>query len=41
MFVGNKCVFHGKELEYVLKNLQPHTSYTFRLRACTEGDDRY
>lgn len=35
--INNEEVYHGKKLSIQVSNLQPHTSYTLILTACTNG----
>ena len=39
IFLDTKCVYTGKIPECEVVGLQPSTTYTFKVRAYTEGDE--
>jgi len=39
VFLGSHLVYSGPEVCFTASNLKPHTQYSFKLRACTEGDE--
>ncbi|CAH1785419.1 unnamed protein product [Owenia fusiformis] len=39
IYDGNRAVYQGKELSHTFTNLAPYTTFNFRLRASTTGDD--
>ena len=36
LYMGNKGIYYGTDMSYVVSNLKPYTLYTFHVRACTK-----
>lgn len=39
VLLGNKIVYSGRSLQHEVTGLQSNMQYTFKVRACTEGDE--
>lgn len=36
--IGSQCVYDGPNCSFEMERLQANRTYTYKLRACTEGD---